>query len=341
MFIAAYFTAARVADRILRERLVLSMGKSFSVRKVDLHFDRLRLRGVSYAPAAETAPIRGSAEAILIRPNLFGLLSGRIAINALRIISPALVVRLGKAPAAQPAGKKGSGKHLSVVLKQIAVQNGLLEIKDPDVSNGVFHFHRVNLKINGLTLPSIEAPMTFSLEGRLSGPVSEGRVESEGSVAGAGKTIDATFTMKDTDLVLLEPYYRKWTSAQIESGTIGLDLTLRARDGLLEAPGVLHLNDLRFRSSGNPFASFMGMPVSLVSSLLKDNDGRIDLAFTVHGRLDDPNFSFGGQLLRKIAVSLAQKAGRTFDETGGTLLQPAKKGLQELGKTFKGWMVPK
>ncbi len=332
-FLTVYLAGARMASHLLKRRLAASFGQSISFQAIDFYFDRLRFRGVSYSPTDEGSPARGSVENILIRPDFRALFTGRIDIASLRIVKPDLRFRLGKSPSGRTDAGKGSRKGAaSVSLRSVDIEDGSILVTDPKVPNSLFPFRKVGLHVGGLTFPSGADPITFSLKSRLESPASTGRLTAEGSSDLQGKEIEATIRLTDADLTLFEPYYRKLTTSEIESGRVGLDLTVHVRDGLMEAPGVLHLEDLRFRPSSNPLSNFMGMPISLIAALLKDSGGRIDIEFTLRGRTDDPSFSFTQQLLRKIAVSLAEKAGRTAGDTGGRILEPAKKELEELGQ---------
>lgn len=336
-----YLAVTRTASYFLKKRLAAALDHAVTIRRIDLHLDRLRFVDVSYQPPDPFAPARGSVEVILIRPRILPLFSGRMDIASLQLVRPSLRLRLAKPTEARPSEKGRDRKSVGVPLRRVEIEDGSIDLVDPGARDAVFHLRKAALRINGLMIPSWGAPDRFTVDARLIGRNPGGRLTAEGSSNTAAKTMKATFKLKDADLTLFEPYYRKFTSAEIESGTVGLDLTIRIENGLIEAPGVLHLDDLQFRSSGNPLANFMGIPITLLSPLLKDNNGRIDLEFTIRGRADDPDFSFAQQFLRKIAVSLARKTGRTLSDTGGSILEPAKKGLEELGeglnKTLKGW----
>ena len=55
-----------------------------------------------------------------------------------------------------------------------------------------------------------------------------------------------------------------------------------------------------------PHPDAMSLPLGLAVALLKDVDGNIDIDLPVRGNIDDPEFSYGGVVLKAI-VNLVVK----------------------------------
>ena len=90
----------------------------------------------------------------------------------------------------------------------------------------------------------------------------------------------------------------------MERGRLDLDLDATVRQQRLHAPGTVVLTDLALGRGG----SFAGVPQQLVVAAMRQR-GRIELKFTLAGRLDDPAFSVNENLATRIAVGLAASLG--------------------------------
>ena len=107
-------------------------------------------------------------------------------------------------------------------------------------------------------------------------------------------------------------------------GTLDLALDARVKNQRLNAPGRLTLTDLELDSPGGVLSTFAGVPRQAVLAAL-ERDGRIELAFTLEGQLDDPKFSLNELFAARFAVGLAEKLGVSL---GGL--------LQGVGSMIKG-----
>jgi len=75
----------------------------------------------------------------------------------------------------------------------------------------------------------------------------------------------------------------------------------------LRAPGKLVLTNLELASEG-PLATFAGVPRKAVLAAMSEK-GRLDVKFTLEGRLDDPSFSLNENLATRLASGLAEGLG--------------------------------
>ena len=110
------------------------------------------------------------------------------------------------------------------------------------------------------------------------------------------------------DLVALEPYLLKVNEAGVRRGTLDLTLDAHVARQQLRAPGVLVLKDLELGTGGGMLGTFAGVPRQAVLASLS-RDGRIELQFTLEGRLDDPRFSLNEALALRVAAGLAESLG--------------------------------
>jgi len=68
------------------------------------------------------------------------------------------------------------------------------------------------------------------------------------------------------------------------------------------------LTELELAGQGSLFGTFAGVPRQAVLAAMS-RDGRIELAFTLEGRVDDPKFSLRELFAARFAVVLAEKLG--------------------------------
>jgi hypothetical protein len=89
----------------------------------------------------------------------------------------------------------------------------------------------------------------------------------------------------------------------------------------VHAPGRLSLSGLQFNDAAG---TFVGVERRAVLAALTKN-GRLDVAFTLDGQLDDPKFGLNEKLGGRIAAGLADAVGVSV-----------KKAVQSLGDAIKG-----
>jgi hypothetical protein len=96
-----------------------------------------------------------------------------------------------------------------------------------------------------------------------------------------------------------------------ELGTLDLDLASTVEGGRLQVPGTLTLHGLQLEPSSR--GDFLGVPHGALLALLKDRNDRIELPFRLDGRIDDPRFSVGDEIVARAATSLAARLGGGLD----------------------------
>ena len=88
----------------------------------------------------------------------------------------------------------------------------------------------------------------------------------------------------------------------------GATLDAKVAQQRLRAPGRLTIHDLELQSSGGLLGTFGGVPRQAVLAAMS-RDGRVDIAFTLEGQVDDPKFSLNELFAARLAVALAQQLG--------------------------------
>ena len=170
----------------------------------------------------------------------------------------------------------------------------------------------------------------------------EGRVNEWGQVTLSGglrpwaarEQTQIAVAFRNVDLPRVSPYTIKFAGRQIASGRTDLDLTYALHNGEVEGENHLVVRDLQLGERvEHPDA--MSLPLDLAVALLKDSEGKIDLEIPVRGSLDDPEFSYGGAILRvfgnlivKLVASpfrlLGSLVGIESDDFGAVTFAPGR-----------------
>ena len=140
----------------------------------------------------------------------------------------------------------------------------------------------------------------------------------------ATRNAEIALEIKGLDLVSLNPYLLRANEASVNRCTLDLALDARVWRQRLNAPGRLMLTDLKLDSPGGVLGTFAGVPRQAVLAAL-ERDGRIELAFTLEGQLDDPKFSLNELFAARFAVGHAERLGVSL---GGV--------VQGVGSMIKG-----
>ena len=175
--------------------------------------------------------------------------------------------------------------------------------------------------IDHVALPALAQPMALHLQARLASPGSEGKASASGTITPGLHDADLDLRLTGGDLLVLEPYLLKLGEGGVKSGRLDLQLDAKVARGAVRAPGRLTISGLQFNDAGGTFA---GVERRAVLAALTKN-GRLDVSFTLEGRLDDPKFALNERLGGRIAVGLAEAVGVSV-----------KSAVQSVGDAIKG-----
>lgn len=261
------------------------------------------------------------AQRIVLTPDLWGLLSADLRVRRVRIDGGYLSMwrtregRLRVLPALfdrpqdpKASGQDGAGPPLHIA--QIELHDAALEFFDATVRQPALKLRLEGLqaRVGPLDLPGLDTPTAFELDGTLKGVQRDGRVKLSGEVTLATTDARVKADLRGVDLVALQPYLIKVSEAGVRRGAMDLSIDARVRQQQLHAPGRLTLTGLELNSSGGVLGTFAGMPRQAVLAAMS-RDGQLEVAFTLEGRLDDPNFSLNENFALKVAGGIASALG--------------------------------
>ncbi len=276
------------------------------------------------------------------------------AADASTAAANAAAVPAATTPAPATSDADGEDGAIAVQIRRIDIKQGALDFSDDSLGGGfATSIREFNGTINGIS----------SDRGTRSQLALEGRVDEYGYARVTGSLnpflprdrSTARFEFRNLDVAKVTPYAVRFAGYKIASGRMSLDLNYSVRNNLIEGDNKIVLEQFTLGEKiATPGA--LDLPLELAIALLKDSDGRIDLALPVSGNLDDPKFDYSaiigkaiGNLISGIfaapfkllaalfsGVNHEEFSNINFDPGSARLLPPEREKLsrivQALGK---------
>ena len=197
------------------------------------------------------------------------------------------------APAASAAQAPGAASGPQIVMGPIHLINGQVAFSDrfikPNYSAELSELNGSLGRISTQPVDGVPATAMLVLHGRAQGSAS---LDVSGNVNPLARplALDIQAKVRDLELSPLSSYAIRYAGYGIERGRLSVDVAYRVTpDAQLSATNHLVLNQLTF-GDAVPDAP-ASLPVKLVTALLSDRDGVINLNLPISGSLDDPQFS--------------------------------------------------
>ncbi|HMK44972.1 MAG TPA: DUF748 domain-containing protein, partial [Dissulfurispiraceae bacterium] len=259
-------------------------------------------------------------------------------INPFDEIEPVTSESKGSKPGSDPRSASPSASDASAVLVQkLTVTDGTLHYYNGKVATPA-HLTRiegVSFTIDAFAYPFSDKPSNYIFAGHVPGRTS-GAVSSSGWTILKNKDTDAKVTVRGLDITQVKPYYHKKGDTDIEQGAMNLDMDLKVKSRMLNAPGRMVLRDLVFASGKGTADKIIGVPKAMVVDLLKSKNGEISLDFTLEGSLDDPKFSMRESLMKRLTAGLAGQLGLPISEIGEAVVGLGKQGVEQTTRSVRG-----
>lgn len=309
----------RIAARQLEAVLESALGPRASVGAVTLgwsglQIDELRIRA---EPGAWPAADELRAARVTLSPSLASLWSGRWELRRVEVEQAYVSIlrtrqgklRLLPALLERPGGGGATVEAVAVRLGQVELRDAGIDFFDASVRQPAHQLRLEALQagIGPIDWPTLDSATQIELQARLKGPHRDGRLAIDGTLTASTREAALKAGVHGVDLVALQPYLLKVNEGGVRRGTLDLALDATAKGQHLHAPGRLTLTGLEL-ASGGVLATFAGVPRQAVLAAM-ERDGRIEFAFTLDGRLDDPAFSINDNLATKVAGGLAEALG--------------------------------
>lgn len=312
--------AFQFAVRELRDAVVRALGPRASVGALEVGWTGLTLHDlrVRAVPGGWPAEDELRAARVHVLPDPASVFRDHWRIHRITVEQAHLSVQRSKggrlrvlpalleqAPSNRPA-KATAG----VVIGEIELRDTVVDFHDASVRQPA---HRVRLHqghalLGPVTLPALDQPVRVRIKAAVQGPHRDGRMQIEGHVTPATRDAQLAVRFSGVELVALQPYLLKVHEGGVRRGTLDLRLDATVRENRLRAPGHMTLTGLELAAGSGLAGTFAGVPRQAVLGAMS-RQGRIDVKFTLEGRLDDPRFSLNENLAGRVGVGLAQTLG--------------------------------
>jgi hypothetical protein len=211
-----------------------------------------------------------------------------------------------------------------VRIRRVQVGQGTLDFTDRSLSP---HFstliHDLAGTVNGISTDR-DSRSQLELEGRVN-KFGHARLSGSLNFFDPDQRTALRMQLRNLDVAQVSPYTIKFAGYRVNSGRMSLDLNYRVTNRRLQGDNKILLDNfvLGERVAGTEAPD---VPLDLAVSLLKDENGRIDIAVPISGSLDDPEFKLSdviwkaiGNIVRNIVSAPFRALGRLLGGSGEQL----------------------
>ncbi len=339
---AYYFALHRLEREVIK---LLGDHSEYATLQVSLSsilITDLRIHDDPEADAVDGWPTQDELRAtrVVAEPDLRSLLSDNILIRKLRFEQAYLPVmrvdgrvrflptllesrRRARAAKGQPEGLPPK-KYVHIA--HVELIDAAIDFYDATVAKKphLIPLRHIEGSVDKLKLPTLDEEAAIDLHGTASANGNTGKVSLQGRLVPHTRDSRLELQLRGVDLRLLQPYFVKATQTQIEAGTLDMDITSTVRDHVLQAPGTMVLHGLKL---GGGLASG-SLSRRLALAILADKNDRIDLQFSLAGKLTEPKFSLNEELHTRVVIALAKSLGVSIESLG--------KGALDVGEGIGG-----
>ena len=153
-------------------------------------------------------------------------------------------------------------------------------------------------------------PSTVALEGKVD---DHGLVRVTGSITplDPSANTDLMVAFQNVNVPKFTSYTIPFAGREIANGSLDLSLGYQVTDSKLVGENKIILRDLELGEKV-PHPDAMSLPLGLAVALLKDSEGKIDIDLPVRGDLNDPEFSYGGVVVKALGNLIVKIVASPF-----------------------------
>jgi hypothetical protein len=168
-------------------------------------------------------------------------------------------------------------------------------------------------KLNGdMTTISTQSsePSTVALQGKVD---DHGFVRVTGSITPLDPSANTNLMVafQNVNVPKFTSYTIPFAGREIANGALDLSLGYQVTDSQLIGENEIILRDLELGEKV-PHPDAMSLPLGLAVALLKDAEGKIDIDLPVRGDLNDPEFSYGGVVIKALGNLIVKIVASPF-----------------------------
>ncbi len=349
LLLGGYFILSYYGVKAIQAQLQKILGPGFSLKEVQIRWTHLALKGIEYE-GLHTKKKYLEIEEMRIYPALSSLFARPFRIREVIIHRPSVSfyrtrdgVFVGpwasreRTKGKEPSGKKErEGGDPLLKIDRLRVQRGSVHFEDWRVGEppATIGLADVDLEMKVIHYPFRSSRSPLELRGKLRGATGkEGVVFKKGWVDLETFDMETNLNLRGIEVKLFEPYYRKKVSAEIDSGSVGIEAKIHLKEKFIDIPGRLELSEFRIKEGGTVF----WIPAKSLISLLREKGDRLEVPFRLRGSIGDPKFNLQEAFLTRIGSSLLEALGapvRTLSERGKGLAEELK-ALEQILKKKK------
>lgn len=256
---------------------------------------------------------------IYLSPSIPYLLTGKLALNKVRIIRPRITCerRLPPEQAAtdsalvldKPLDKPkepepvlpAAKSSLHLVIKSLKIRSGEVYFIDhiTDLKSVTVMLKNIDLNLRNLYTYPVDVVADFQLNGRLPWQSGEpdGKICLDGWLNSYKKDMLASLKIEDIDAIAFYPYYSTWVDlekARIEKAKLNFSSKIRGKNNDISAQCHLELADIvrKVRPPEEEQQKAERLTDAVLDMFKAMNQGKVVLDFTLHTKMDRPEFGF-------------------------------------------------
>jgi len=314
---------AEIAMGEKAERTTLSVDGALNVERLLLKEADSGARFLAWrALEAKDVRYRSDPQRLAVKEVLLREPGAKIVVFKDRSVNLAKILRVDEAKpeaaaAAPERTETADTGPLPVVVSQVRVAGGTIDFADESL---VLPFAAKVEKLRG-TANGIASDAKSRTTLKFEGGVGEfGEVRVGGSLAPfqPKRYTDIDVAFRNVEMSTLSPYSATFAGRKIASGRLDLGLKYKVENNALRGNNDIVLRDFTL---GEPVASSdaKDLPLDLAVALLKDSEGKIDLAVPVQGDVDNPEFSLSGVIMSALGGALGNLVSAPFRALGVAL----------------------
>ena len=353
LFIGAYLVLSFLAVKVIQSQIQQVVGPGFTITGIKVKPTHLSVRGIQYE-GLHTKKRYLQIEEVRIYPAILSFLKGPLRIREFAILKPSFFfyrtregVFVGPWTTLEKKEKKEKGEKevsddregkereaISINIDRLRIRKGSVDFEDMKMGEppAQIKLREIDLEMKDLHYPIHSVRSPIELRGKVKGKTKEGEIYTKGWMNLKTTDTETAFKVREIEVKLFEPYYRKRVSAEIDSGYINMETKINVKERMIDAPGKLEMTDLQIEKGGG---TVLWIPAKTLAALLKDKKHRIQVQFHVKGSLDDPKFSLQEAFLTRVALSLAEAVGIPIKVVGEEIFEGTIKGEKGLAEGLK------
>jgi hypothetical protein len=319
VFAGLYLVFSFFAVKFIESRIQKTISPGFTIARIKGKITHLSIHEIRFED-----PQTLQVEEMRIYPDLIGFLKRKFIIRELVVLKPSfflyrtqggtfvgpwISMQHQEEVSSQAVGKgeKKNTEPVPIKINLLRVEKGSIDFEDRKMGDppGQVYLREVGLNIEHIEYPPVSARSQVDLKGKIKGKVREGEIVAKGWIDLWASDLEASLKIRETDLRVFEPYYRKRVSAEVESGYVNMEGHLSVKKRALDTAGKLEVTDLQIKDAGAIFY----IPAKTLRSQLWKRGNRAEVQFHVKGNLDDSRFNLQEVLLVQIGFGLAEAIG--------------------------------